>query len=537
VVAFLLLLYLTRAQWFFDDEWEVIANRGFAGHPLNLFFPHNEHWSTIPILIYRGLFALFGLHSYLPYMFVLLVLHVAVAHTLWRLMIRAGADQWVATVLVAVFLVLGAGYEDLTWAFQLAWLASILCGLVGLYLVDHDAPFGWKDVAGWGVLIAGLMSSGIGVTMVAMVGAAALLRRGPRAGLAIISVPAVVYAVWLLAVGRNGIGGVPISRTGFLLWGDFIWRGLTVTVEGISGLAGFGAVAIVGIFVWLAVHWRDARTAGPVFAGAAGAAVFFLIVGVGRVSLGVDQATAPRYIYIGAALLLPSVGFVTSSLARRDRVAQLAAVALLAFGALHGLAVLVNQELAFAVVKQQSKRDILASAGLVSAGTALIGDHPDPRWAPDLTVQELAEMQAEGKLPAADDVNDTDRLDALLALEVAVGDTPALAQAASVTVVAGTGGFLGAGPGGCIRAITFGGKHYVTLRFSTPGYVEIHAPAGEVEEATLTSASRAGTSNPRRLTFPSGAAAFLSSQVSPSRLTLNVSATSIDICGVVAQQP
>src|SRR4051794_10217054 len=57
-----LYLYLGRRQWFFLDEWDFLAGRGLNAH--DLLRPHNEHWSTIPVIVYRVLFHLFGLRSY-----------------------------------------------------------------------------------------------------------------------------------------------------------------------------------------------------------------------------------------------------------------------------------------------------------------------------------------------------------------------------------------------------------------------------------------------------------------------------------------
>lgn len=50
-----LLVLLGRGLWFFTDEWEFLLNRReLALAPL--VAPHNEHWVSLPILIYRGLF-------------------------------------------------------------------------------------------------------------------------------------------------------------------------------------------------------------------------------------------------------------------------------------------------------------------------------------------------------------------------------------------------------------------------------------------------------------------------------------------------
>ena len=55
-------LRLGRSAWFYQDEWDFLAKRK-AGDLGDLFRPHNGHWTTLPILAYRLLYAIFGLRS------------------------------------------------------------------------------------------------------------------------------------------------------------------------------------------------------------------------------------------------------------------------------------------------------------------------------------------------------------------------------------------------------------------------------------------------------------------------------------------
>ena len=222
-IGFVGVVLVNRDQWFFGDEWAFLGPRGVLHGDPGLFAPHNEHWSTVPVLVYRGLYSLFGVRSYLPYVVVLAVVHVAVAHLLWRVMRRSGVDVVVATELCVLFLFLGAGAENILWAFQIGFIGSVACGLGALLLLDRDTAFDWplggRDVAAWAVLVLGLMCSGIGVPMVAVAAVAVLLRRGfGRAGLAraalVVSVPGAVYLAWLVLAGREGIAdrSVDLSR-------------------------------------------------------------------------------------------------------------------------------------------------------------------------------------------------------------------------------------------------------------------------------------------------------------------------------------
>jgi hypothetical protein len=61
-VAFVLSLVVGRRQSFFLDDWDFLAHRD-GGDIRDLLRPHNEHWSTLPILVYRGLWRLFGVRT------------------------------------------------------------------------------------------------------------------------------------------------------------------------------------------------------------------------------------------------------------------------------------------------------------------------------------------------------------------------------------------------------------------------------------------------------------------------------------------
>ena len=89
VVAFPLYLVRGHDQWFFLDEWDFLAARSLTNID-SLLRPHNEHWSTLPIIVYRVLWQLFGLRTYLPYQVIIVSLHLTAAVLLRRIMRRAG---------------------------------------------------------------------------------------------------------------------------------------------------------------------------------------------------------------------------------------------------------------------------------------------------------------------------------------------------------------------------------------------------------------------------------------------------------------
>src|SRR4029453_9474816 len=84
-------LFRGRDQWFVRDDWDFLTTRS-AGSLTDLLTPHNEHWSTVPILFFRAAFNVVGLDLYWPYQIAEVLLHLWVAAMLWIIMRRAGVQ-------------------------------------------------------------------------------------------------------------------------------------------------------------------------------------------------------------------------------------------------------------------------------------------------------------------------------------------------------------------------------------------------------------------------------------------------------------
>jgi hypothetical protein len=85
LVAGVLYVRIGARNWFFLDEWDFLADRSLTS-VRDLLEPHNEHWSTLPIIAYRIQFKLFGLRSYVPYVVPVVALHLAAASLLRAIM-------------------------------------------------------------------------------------------------------------------------------------------------------------------------------------------------------------------------------------------------------------------------------------------------------------------------------------------------------------------------------------------------------------------------------------------------------------------
>jgi hypothetical protein len=470
LAAFAVLLYYGSHQWFFTDEWEFITRNLPGPARLGLFVPHNEHWSTLPILIYRMLFAAVGLHTYLPYILVLIALHLIAAHLIWRLAIRAGASAWMATSIVAVFLLLGAGWEQLVSAFQMSFSLSLVCGLGWLLVSDLDLPAWARILSGWALGIAASMSSGIGIPMIGVVAVAALARRGPRDALTVASAPVLANLAWYAIVHPHAT--LPSTGRELSLLPQFVWHGLSATADSAVGLPVVGTVLLVALVVWLI--FRNRAVPSIALGSAAGSLFLFILVGYGRLSLGVDQAAAPRYIYLAAALLACPAAVALTAVSRRTPLAEPLLVAALALSTLHGAYILRLSVRGQLVARLHDRDIVLAAAKVVTSGAALLGTQLDPIYGPDIDIPDLRTLVQTRALAVTDPIDPASLLTVESRVEISAGPAPAVSGPPPVmTVLEGTT----TGSGACvIQPLTAGAIARVQLAFPKPSAFSVSEP-------------------------------------------------------------
>jgi hypothetical protein len=395
-VALAVLVWVCRGQWFFGDEWDFILSRGLH-HPMwSIWRPHNEHWSTLPILWWRATFAAFGIRTYWPYLLGLFLTHLVVVHSAWRLMRRAGTTAAIATAAALVLALFGAGSENLTWAFQVGFVGSAAAGLLLLLAVDRDgSPRRVAAVAAGAV--ASLLLSGISVVMVGALGVAALARWGWRKA-ALATVPAAaVYLLWLKLAGSVGLdGGTSIYRGGLGDIPEYVWGGLSATLGAVLHNDRAGDIALVALIAVVVIRVRAWwRTAPELVALAATAPVMFAVISQGRGAI--QNPAAGRYLYLTAVMVLPIVALALSEVTRERDWTVAAVVALCVAATAGGVSTLrVNarneraRELAL-------KGQILTSLQLPAALN--VTDLPDGRFSPDITLPRLRALAAKGNVP------------------------------------------------------------------------------------------------------------------------------------------
>jgi hypothetical protein len=351
VCAFPLLLFFGRHAWFTQDDWDFLSART-VGNAGDWFRGHFNHLVTLPILLYRLLWFIFGVRTYVPYLMLIILTHLAIAALVRVLLRRAGVRPWIATLLAGGFVMFGAGGENILVAFQITFGGSLFFGLVQLVLADHEGPFDRRDRLGLLAGFAGLLCSGVAVAMTIVVGITVLMRRGRRGRRIALFHTAplgVAYIVWTVAAPKGQIVTNLKSHSPFQI-AKFVWVGLEATFGGLGQLPGVGILLLVLLVVGLGFAFRDRSKTRRLFAqGRAapialmiGAVVFLLMTGTARAgqggllallkTAGPDRARESRYIYLIAAMLLPAIGLAAEALMRRKKLLTIPIVVVLLAG-------------------------------------------------------------------------------------------------------------------------------------------------------------------------------------------------------------
>ncbi len=346
LVAVPLMLWWDRGTWFQLDDWDFLAART-GGNLGDLFRAHYEHWTTIPIVAYRLMWQLTGLHSAAPYQLLVILGHLTVAALLQVVMRRAGVGPWLSTAAATLFVFFGAGAENILVAFQITFVFALVFGLAHLLLADHDGPVDRRDWLGLLAGIAGLMCSGVAVTMAIVVGYATLLRRGWRVALLHTAPLAAVYLVWRAAAPKEDSPAYYHANSpGEMI--RFIAVGFRAVFRGMGQLPGVGVALAVLLIVGLAVCVREnprvlRGSASAAVALLGGAVTFLAITALYRAGtenglavlykgFGPEHARTSRYVHIVAAMVLPALTLAADTLIRHWRRAAIVVVALLLVG-------------------------------------------------------------------------------------------------------------------------------------------------------------------------------------------------------------
>ena len=489
--AFTFWVALDRHLWFFGDEWDFLVQRGLAYAPAShhsIWFPHNEHWSTLPILLWRVLFNLWHLGTYWPYLLPVLFAHVAIMHLLWRICRRSGADPWISVATVGALGFLGAGAEDLAWAFQIGFVGAVFFGLLAIELLD-TAPLGTRrQVLCIGCLIASLMCSTVGDAMVVGTASLAFATLPRRRALAVVVPPVAVYVAWFAVVGRLGLAehSDRFTLATFTNIPGYLWSGLSSALGQSFNLQGAGAAVLVGLAAWTGWHARSlmAERSTPL-ALVVAVIAFYVLAALGRDASTVSPAVS-RYIYIAFALLVPLVAKLLTSLATWPA-ARWGAVVLLGFTALGNVSQAQDWVAARRDLTTEVKVQLAATGELLESGAKDVsGPGAAPvAFSPNLSVGTILRLATAHRLPRLD-LTSLDLINARAVL--AVGDWDGLQMTLSHKPLSSGHFDLKGVLFGSVRNIGNGCTTFTPLTPARPLQVWLSIPTGERSASVLLSA-------------------------------------------------
>lgn len=435
-------LGLGSRGWFSGDLLRYYVERGGApGDSENLMQPHAAHWQLTLILVYLLLFKLIGLTTYVPYLALTILVHLALVLVTHHLMRRVGAGRVAALVSALLLLTYGAGSEAFLVEAPVALTASVLLGAISILVLvrrDHDAR---STVIAAVLLLVGVTVSLGGVVAAVWVGVFAL-GRGFWHMVRVVALPAAAFLAWYAVWGRSS-SRILLSREEVLQVPEAAAALLAAPFDNISGGLGAGPALLVAMIV--AATWRARERPLLVQLTVAGitAAVFHAVVSaVAQLPYGLDQVTTSRYRYVVLVLMLPGLALLLDAVAslvveRFDPAQRRPAVALgLVVVCLLGVHASLGQyrlSRGVAEIGELTRTHLAGTMVATEAGEKLLNDAVRGSYISGEDLARLAEPDVRPELPDLDP-SEQDRLDAESNYFVAVTeDELELAPPAKVT--------------------------------------------------------------------------------------------------------
>lgn len=439
-VGFVLLTLGATTQFLFYDDWAFIAQP--AGSALE---PHMGHLSVTPHLLFRGILAVFGANSSLPFALPMILAHVALVHLVWRACVRVGVEAWTAALLSALLMFLGAGGENILWPFQVGFVGAAALALVALVAIDRER-LGWRwfTVAA-AAAAAAVTFSGTAIPVLGAVAVVAIVRHGWLRAAAVMVPAAAIYGAWMLAIGLDRPVAPGRAHGAEQLLKDvprYALRMLTDGLGSVSPVAVVGTLGATVLLVWALLTFRSVRgAAAAAYALGLGGVAFALMTAYSRVDFGMEAADASRYVYLVVFCFAPLAGLAVTRLMTAKGVALRSVTVVL------GLLVAYNAALlgAWGVYRARIGNDTEAR---LSAALALADEYPGrfplevqpyPEWAPDVTLGTLIDLGASGRFKPAG-FDDVASLSVRVNLDVTVTTLPvAEEREGCILIPAGTG--------------------------------------------------------------------------------------------------
>ena len=310
-VMAVVIFHETRGTTLWSDEWGwALYRRG--GGISGLLEPHNGHFSLVPLLVYRALFATVGIDDYVPFRVMIIVAHLLCGGLLYVYASRR-LGPVAALLPAALLLTLGPAWQNILWPFQVAWLISLAAGLGALLMLDRGDRRG--DLWACALLTLSLACSGLGIVIAAGLVVELVRKRRDRRALWILAAPLALYALWWITYQETDFwrhnvvlaprfavdaAGGALAALGGLTEEKFDANGTLVDAGAALGWGRPLAAVLAVVVIWRLAALRPVPA--RVFALLAMAATFWLLTGLQRSH--VSSPDTSRYLYVGALLVL-----------------------------------------------------------------------------------------------------------------------------------------------------------------------------------------------------------------------------------------
>jgi hypothetical protein len=330
VFAGVFLMYSGRhLSIFYLDEWDIVLAR--QGSSLSAYLrPHGGHFIFDVVVVYKLIFALFGLRHYVLFRLAGTLAQLCCATFLY-LLLRRRIGAWHALLPTTMLLFMGSAAQDLLWPFQIGFFLSLAGFLAALWLLEHRTRRG--NIGACIAMTVAIAGSGVGVASLCGGFVYLLVRRDLRR-LWVFLVPLALFLLWYVTWGLTQ----PETITSQLVLNspDYMASAggaALAALAGVDTVAWAPAMLIAGaVLVVVTVQRAPGPPSAIMFAAIAGAAAFWFLTAIVRGNLGLPNSG--RYLYVGAVFVWVVFGELFRAWGARARPAAILLVLGLALAAI-----------------------------------------------------------------------------------------------------------------------------------------------------------------------------------------------------------
>jgi len=294
------LLSLSSGRTFFFDEWSFVVGRGSWTWE-RLLAGHNGHPSLFPAAIYLTLLQLFGLANFSVFITAGVIMHLTVC-ALAAVLIHRRLGALAGLTAFFAFGLLGTGWQNSLWPFQVGFMGSVAGFLAALILLDPHShsknarAAALRSVGSSMCLVYSVMSSGVGLAAIAGISLWILLNRSSLRSQWWVLVPAVVtYGVWYSTYGGGQSANFAPSAVP-----RYVAESAAFAVGGLFGFDLFWGALTTGIALTALISQlvRGKPSTAATWVPAVGFLLsFWVLTAISRGVFG--EPGASRYVYVG----------------------------------------------------------------------------------------------------------------------------------------------------------------------------------------------------------------------------------------------